>query len=426
MYSDNGSYYLALLDVDAAPLTVTTRFLTIAGSPHLGADITYNPFYNRYYTMSPWCGKVTLINNNPSFPSIQEVGNFNAVTGGGNVFGAAWSISTGESFFAENTSGNIYKMEFDANGIPTSLTLELVGEGASSNDGASCALATSPFVDQDGDGIPNGNDDYPADPDVAFASYTPNASSYGTYAFEDFWPKKGDYDFNDFVIGYNYEVARNASNDIAWVEMNLRLKALGAGFQSGFGISLDGVPSSAISSVTGTSTSTISLEANGTESGQTDAVIVVFDNAHQVFGTPVGRWINTGQEGSIEKDPVNITVRVEFATPVASIGTINPFIFTRGERGREIHLMDFEPTDLANQALFGTEDDVSGGGAFYKDSRGFPWAMDFPTDFRFPVEKTSIRASYTNFDTWVLNAGTTNTDWYLSENAVQESIIFVE
>ena len=81
------------------------------------------------------------------------------------------------------------------------------------------------------------------------ASYTPNASSYGTYAFEDFWPKKGDYDFNDFVIGYNYEVARNASNDI-WVEMNLRLKALGAGFQSGFGISLDGVPSSAISSVT--------------------------------------------------------------------------------------------------------------------------------------------------------------------------------
>ena len=52
---------------------------------------------------------------------------------GNRLNGAAWSISTGESFFAENISGNIYKMEFDANGIPTSLTLELVGEGANSN-----------------------------------------------------------------------------------------------------------------------------------------------------------------------------------------------------------------------------------------------------------------------------------------------------
>ena len=34
------------------------------------------------------------------------------------------------------------------------------------------------------------------------------SSISGTLAFEDNWPQKGDYDFNDFVTGYSYSLIK--------------------------------------------------------------------------------------------------------------------------------------------------------------------------------------------------------------------------
>ena len=87
--------------------------------------------------------------------------------------------------------------------------------------------------------------------------------------------------------------------------------------------------------------------------------------------------------------------------------------------------MDYQPTDLAADSLFNTEDDASTGGKYYVDSRGFPWAMDFPTDFSFPKEKVSIRSSYNNFDNWVISAGTSETDWYQAQNAAEGQVIYI-
>ena len=38
--------------------------------------------------------------------------------------------------------------------------------------------------------------------------FTPSEAVYGTLAFEDQWPKMGDYDFNDFVMNYSYELQK--------------------------------------------------------------------------------------------------------------------------------------------------------------------------------------------------------------------------
>lgn len=423
LYSINGLQW-GRLDIDSLPLTAHQQTLTNLNnaSTHVH-DIAYNKIYNKFYTVSK-TGEVSVIDHQAL--TIKKLADYGHFTGTNSAFGAVWCISSGELFFSQNTTGNIYLATLDDSGNPDSISLQMVGEGAANNDGAGCAQAASPFVDQDGDGIPNGNDDYPSDPTVAFATYTPDQISYGTYAFEDFWPRKGDYDFNDFVMGYNYEFARDTNNAAVWLTMNFRLKALGAGFRSGFGISFDGMAPSQIDSVIGTSTSTISVAPNGCESGQSDAVIVVFDNSHQMFGVSNGTLVNTEHPGSVEKSPVDIEIRVVFTNPIANIGTFNPFIFTRGERGREIHLMDFEPTDLVDQTLFGTEDDASAGSNYYVDSRGFPWAMDFPTEFRFPKEKVNIRTGYTKFDGWVLSSGVSETDWYSESNAVLDQVRLVE
>merc|ERR1711879_138237 len=54
--------------------------------------------------------------------------------------------------------------------------------------------------DADGDGISDVFDDFPNDPSKAFHT---NNYSNSTLVFEDLWPQKGDYDFNDMVIDYN-------------------------------------------------------------------------------------------------------------------------------------------------------------------------------------------------------------------------------
>jgi len=55
------------------------------------------------------------------------------------------------------------------------------------------------LTDSDGDGIQDADDDFPNDPARAFINFFP-AAGYGSLAFEDLWPGKGDYDFNDLVV----------------------------------------------------------------------------------------------------------------------------------------------------------------------------------------------------------------------------------
>jgi len=64
------------------------------------------------------------------------------------------------------------------------------------------------------------------------------ATGFGTLAFEDLWPGKGDYDFNDLVLDYKFEITTNSSNYINEVVGTFVIKAFGAGLENGFWISV--------------------------------------------------------------------------------------------------------------------------------------------------------------------------------------------
>ncbi len=87
--------------------------------------------------------------------------------------------------------------------------------------------------DSDGDGVLDSIDAYPHD-----AARTTTETLMGTLAFEDLWPKKGDYDFNDLVISYTYDIDGNASNEIVSVNLSYELVASGAGYPNGLALSL--------------------------------------------------------------------------------------------------------------------------------------------------------------------------------------------
>jgi LruC domain-containing protein len=274
--------------------------------------------------------------------------------------------------------------------------------------------------DADNDGVDDIFDDYPNDPDRAYDIYAPADGSFGTLTFEDQWPNLGDNDYNDIVVRYHYAFVSNANNELVELRAKHILHASGASFENGFGVEYPISPSS-ITSVTGGDYTDgfFSLSANGTEAGQTNAVIPVFDNAYNILSYPgSGLGINTSP-GAPYVQPDTITQLISFGSvlTISDFGTApyNPFIVSNKDRGREIHLPDKQPTDLVNSSYFGTEDDASNPATdyYYKTSTGLPWAMNLPVPFDYPSEKSPINDAHLKFNDWAQSAGLLYPDWYL-------------
>ncbi|MEM6632951.1 MAG: LruC domain-containing protein [Bacteroidota bacterium] len=277
-------------------------------------------------------------------------------------------------------------------------------------------------VDADGDGLSDALDLYPNDPDAAFSDYIPGASAYATYAFEDKWPQKGDYDFNDLVLDYNCELIKNTENNISRIRFTYKVTTVGATYQLGFGLVLEDHNISNIQSVSGTNAPSIPTNVNGTESGNTKPTVIVFEDIHDYFGVSAGKLINSGETNVEEKDPLTIQVVITFKNAVDEVGTLNPFVFTQGLRGKEIHQKGFAPTDKADLTLFGTEDDASQGSATYQTDTGLPFVLNFPEAFSPPAERSEILDAYPGFNEWVISNGFSGKDWYKGSNANRQKL----
>lgn len=279
--------------------------------------------------------------------------------------------------------------------------------------------------DNDGDGVPNSTDDYPEDPDKAYNNYGPGEDIYGTLAYEDLWPQKGDYDFNDVVIDYNYNIVTNASNKVVEVNSNFILKATGAGYLNGFAYELP-IDQSKIVSVTGQelSDNVFTINDNGTETGQNNAVIIVFDDAHTLFNEE--GFVNTIPDLTYyEPVSINVVVAVDGSIEISDLGTspYNPFIIANQQRGYEIHLSGQANTSLADESIFGTDQDDSdiNSSKYYQTTNNLPWAIHLPVGFDYPEETVSIEQAHLKFVEWAESGGSSYPDWYLNEPGYRNS-----
>lgn len=268
--------------------------------------------------------------------------------------------------------------------------------------------------DDDGDGVNNCDDDYRYDPDRAFNNYYT-----GTLGFEDLWPGKGDFDFNDLVMEYSTNQVTDASNNVKDIKTTYTVKALGGFISHGFGMEIDGLSPSQVSTVTGneSTASLVSFDGKGLEAGQTNVVLIAYDD---VFAyVPSGfRFINTGGNilDPIKTFQVDLTLTTAINPATIGLPPYNPFIFTNGNRGREIHLADKAPTDLVDLSDFGTAADNSDSniGRYYRSETNQPWAIHIDGSYQHPIEYSSIESTYLNFSAWASSNGTQFADWYLN------------
>ncbi len=253
--------------------------------------------------------------------------------------------------------------------------------------------------------------------------------STGTLAYEDLWPWKGDYDFNDLVIHYDFDIFKNVHEQIRHITATFVVYAFGASFYNGFGFELPGIPPDALLNVSGyhlKSSSYVRLRSNGLEAGQPNATVIVFDDAFDIMPSKGGGiGVNTVPSAPYVS-PDTIVIEMSFMNngipapggPVTfnqlNIGNFNPFLMVNQERGVEVHLPGYPPTALANQALIGTgqDDGNNGAGRYYRTANNLPWAINIPEVFNYPIEKQDITGAYLHFAAWAESNGQRYPDWY--------------
>ena len=337
--------------------------------------------------------------------SLVKIGGNTTINGGGSLNG---NLEYCDADGIESNTGSI--------NAPATLACNVYIPTSACNN---LGNGTPAITDTDNDGVADENDLFPNDPARSGESFYPGSGQYGTLAFEDLWPGRGDYDFNDLVVDYNYRFITNANNEVKDVELKYSIRAIGGSLNNGFGVQLN-VPQSAVQSVTGSQIfgSIINFNANGTEAGQSNAVIIVFDQAFGVMPNTGTIGVNTTpSEPGYALDTALIKVVFSSAQTVAQLGDapFNPFIFVGQDRGKEVHLAGKEPTDLVNTSYFGTASDDSdpAQSRYYVTDKNLPWAMDLAQSFAYPIEKVDIINAYNYFASWAQSGGSNSLDWYV-------------
>lgn len=277
--------------------------------------------------------------------------------------------------------------------------------------------------DADNDGVSNVYDQFPNDPARAYINWYPSSTAYGTVAYEDTWPNTGDYDMNDLVVEYRYKIINNAANKTVELFANYVLKAAGATFKNGFGVQFP-FSHSMVSSVIGAKLNNaypILLNANGTESGQTNAVIIPFNDFFYLMNpSSTNATVNTDPGGS-RILPDTIKIKMNFVSPITAetLGTapFNQFLIATENRSKEVHLPGYKPTNKANTALFNTVKDntIPSQNRYYKTITNMPFGLGLPQRFDYPIEGKPISSVYLHFAEWAQSGGKDYPDWYIDK-----------
>ncbi len=281
--------------------------------------------------------------------------------------------------------------------------------------------------DRDNDGVSDILDAYPDDKNLAYDSYYPSKGAFGSLLTEDLWPALGDFDFNDLVVDYNFQIASDAKNNIKQLTIQLKTRAIGASFHNGFGIRFP-IASSLVESVIGYDIkgNYIKLNAKGAEANQSDAVIIAFEDAfdelpHNGTGTGVNVISANGWT-----EPKIITLKVVLSTAQTSAvmgqAPYDPFLIVDGVRGKEIHLNGNKSTDLADPSFFGQDQDVTDPktGVYYKSDKNLSWLLSVPESFDYMIEKSDIIKGYLKFGSWAESGGVLFPDWYLNKTGYRD------
>lgn len=240
-------------------------------------------------------------------------------------------------------------------------------------------------------------------------NYFPSATSFFVVGYEDLYPNKGDYDFNDLTVGYQVQYGLNADGDVVTIQGLAYLITRGSSYSHDWRLTID-MPAGAAGSLVCTTypnyrtpqyTQSCSASNPATTSGTLD--IKIFEDTRYLFPDPAGSIFVNSQK--LYSAPWNLRYfngprsefRVDLATPLPvsalQSAPFDPYLHVL-DTNRVVHLLEVDPT--------------------YQDSNGFPFGMLLTTTWKPPLEFTDTAVAYPLFTDFVASEGNSSVDWYNS------------
>lgn len=271
--------------------------------------------------------------------------------------------------------------------------------------------------DSDSDGVTDSQDEFPQDFSRASSSYYPNHQNWITLAFEDNWPKVGDYDMNDLVVRERFQTIFNAAGLVSGFKISGFIDARGAANHNGFALRIMNMDKSQVRAASINIAGQV--RSLSTEGQQRNPVLILWQDSHSYTSTGISAGncshFNTSKECE-QFAPVAYEVDVQLTTPVLSLphSDLDFFIFQRDFRGREIHFADYPPTDKFDATQFGKFDDTSvpASRRYFRSANNLPWALKIPSQWRYPREYIDVVWAYPEYETWVESGGAQGLNWF--------------
>lgn len=284
--------------------------------------------------------------------------------------------------------------------------------------------------DTDNDGFSDGNEinyyetdatDKNSQPDSlsTSTSYSPAYEQDGTIAFEDEWPNRGDYDFNDAVFNYNIEETK-VNGLVKQINFKILPTARGAIYTNSLRLLLN-VPISNVAQVSVTTMGkTYSIEPIA-DKNQT--LVIIIDDLKQALPASSGSRLSNTLTGATKVAGKLHRLSVTFNYPVSSeiLGAppYNTFIARQLSNGEwvEVHFPGKPSTSKASKRLFGRGDDDTQrqGDRFYFSHNNLPWAMHIPEKWHHPKERVDLSNGYPDILNWAQSKGKKHKGWYKSK-----------
>ena len=233
------------------------------------------------------------------------------------------------------------------------------------------------------------------------------SSTTGVYAFEDLWPKQGDYDLNDAVVNVKHEKEFNTKGKITKETFYLTTYQNYVELTSGLALTLNtNVTPKSISMTKIAAGSTITEKASFTKDGN---IYYLTEDFKGELGTTYILELTYGTALSSSSD----------------LASIQPFIYrSEGEQNWEVHIPMEAPTYKMNLSYFGKDDDCSdpSSGLYFVRSGNYPFAFYLKgadikvfeeTILKRENESVPIDQLFPGFLEWSTSGGTTNQDWYI-------------
>lgn len=229
----------------------------------------------------------------------------------------------------------------------------------------------------------------------------PNSREMGTIFFEDKYPEVGDYDMNDFVLGYNIDYTNDSRTETLVIKLQIRAVGGSLAFVPGLEIK-GGVKMADISSIFWTSTdSRLSVENLSAEGTNLPPVLLVKGTSELKDETG---FFNTKKRIKNESELPIITITIERnrkggETKLNKSNMYNLFIYNTVTKV-EIHEKNQKATIYASN-----KNDV------FKDEKNNVWAISFPKIVPHTYENIHISKAFAHFNKWLMSSGENAKDW---------------